>query len=146
MNLRLLLIGFGTVGQGLAELLLEKRDEIGTAGGPDISVVGIADFLKGSVYNAAGLDLAHGCVDLQHVDMSGLVTDCNAFAAGRDCRDRMPECTPELVPRRDIGGRGTRKGRGRRRRGPEPRDTGARRGHQPTAAGTSTNRKHGTIG
>jgi len=56
--MKLLLIGFGTVGQGLAELLIEKRDELRRNYGLDCSVVGISDMLKGSCYDPEGIDLA----------------------------------------------------------------------------------------
>jgi homoserine dehydrogenase len=55
--MRLLIIGFGTVGQGLAELLLEKKQELGERFGFDWRVTGIADMLKGSVYDPEGIDL-----------------------------------------------------------------------------------------
>lgn len=55
--MRLLFIGFGTVGQGLAELLIEKKDQLAADHGFDWEVVGICDPLKGSVYDPAGLDL-----------------------------------------------------------------------------------------
>ena len=38
--MKILLIGFGTVGQGLAELLIEKKDELQRDHGLDWSVVG----------------------------------------------------------------------------------------------------------
>jgi homoserine dehydrogenase len=56
--MKLLLIGFGTVGQGLAELLIEKRSELQREHGLDWSVVGISDMLKGSCYDPNGIDLA----------------------------------------------------------------------------------------
>jgi homoserine dehydrogenase len=56
--MQLLLIGFGTVGQGLSELLLDKRQELIARHGFDWKVCGIADTLKGSVYDPAGIDLA----------------------------------------------------------------------------------------
>ena len=56
--MRLLLIGFGTVGQGLAELLIDKKSELKSLHSLDTKVVGISDMLKGSVYNADGIDLA----------------------------------------------------------------------------------------
>ena len=56
--MRLLFAGFGTVGQGLAELLLAKRDELKARYGLDWQVVGIADTLKGSCCAEAGIDLA----------------------------------------------------------------------------------------
>ena len=56
--MKLLFIGFGTVGQGLSELLLAKQDELASQYGLDWKVVGIADMLKGSAYDPNGLDLA----------------------------------------------------------------------------------------
>ena len=56
--MRLLMIGFGTVGQGLAELLLEKRDDLASVHGFEWTVTGIADLLKGSAFDPNGLDLA----------------------------------------------------------------------------------------
>jgi len=55
--MRLLLIGFGTVGQGLAELLLASKNELWTRYGLDWRVTGIADMLKGSCYHPDGVDL-----------------------------------------------------------------------------------------
>jgi homoserine dehydrogenase len=55
--MRLLFLGFGTVGQGLAELLLSKRDELQSRYGLDWKVTGISDTLKGSALDANGLDL-----------------------------------------------------------------------------------------
>ncbi len=56
--MRLLFIGFGTVGQGLAELLVEKERRLKEEYGIDFSAVGISDMLKGSLVNAGGIDLA----------------------------------------------------------------------------------------
>jgi len=55
--MRLLFVGFGTVAQGLCELLLEKRRELGSEYGLDWKVTGIVDVLKGSAHNPDGLDL-----------------------------------------------------------------------------------------
>jgi homoserine dehydrogenase len=56
--MRLLFVGFGTVGQGLAELLLGKREELAKRYGLDWNVVGIVDALKGSYVHPDGIDLA----------------------------------------------------------------------------------------
>ncbi len=55
--MKLLLLGFGTVGQGLAELLIDKETELQKAYGLEIQVVGISDMLKGSVHDPKGIDL-----------------------------------------------------------------------------------------
>ena len=55
--MRLLFVGFGTVAQGLSELLIEKKKELGEKYGLDWKVTGIVDMLKGSAQNPNGLDL-----------------------------------------------------------------------------------------
>ena len=55
--MRLLFVGFGTVGQGLAELLIEKKAQLLQDYGLEYTVVGISDELKGSLYNSEGIDL-----------------------------------------------------------------------------------------
>lgn len=55
--MRALFVGFGTVVQGLSELLQEKKDELRVQYGLDLRVVGISDKLKGSVLNPEGIDL-----------------------------------------------------------------------------------------
>jgi homoserine dehydrogenase len=55
--MRLIFLGFGTVGQGLAELLVEKKAALARQYGFKPVVVGIADMLKGNVYNPKGINL-----------------------------------------------------------------------------------------
>jgi homoserine dehydrogenase len=55
--LRLILLGFGNVGQGLGELLLEKRREINRALGLRLDVVAVVDS-KGYALFESGLDLS----------------------------------------------------------------------------------------
>ncbi|NOR15827.1 MAG: homoserine dehydrogenase, partial [Candidatus Aminicenantes bacterium] len=56
--MRLLFIGFGTVGQGLSELLVEKKEELRTNYGFEFTVVGISDMHKGNLTNPDGIDLS----------------------------------------------------------------------------------------
>jgi homoserine dehydrogenase len=55
--MRLLFVGFGTVGQGLAELLIRKQELLSKKYGMEFKAVGIADKIKGSVLNPDGIDL-----------------------------------------------------------------------------------------
>lgn len=55
-EVRLGLIGFGNVGQGLAQILQESRDEIRSNRNLDIKITAICDTLKGNVADPAGLD------------------------------------------------------------------------------------------
>lgn len=55
---RLALIGFGNVGQGFAEILVEKSGELAQRDGLQLSIVAVSDLLKGSLYDPQGLDPA----------------------------------------------------------------------------------------
>jgi homoserine dehydrogenase len=57
MNFKLAFIGFGTVGQGLTEILLEKKDMLAKKYDFHYTVVAISDIMKGSVYDKNGLDM-----------------------------------------------------------------------------------------
>jgi homoserine dehydrogenase len=57
MDFKLAFIGFGTVGQGLAEILLEKEEMLSEKYNFNWSVVAISDVIKGSICNENGLDL-----------------------------------------------------------------------------------------
>jgi len=55
---KLAIIGFGVVGQGLAEILQKHRERLRREHGFEYSVVAVSDFNKGSAYDPKGLDLA----------------------------------------------------------------------------------------
>ena len=57
MHFKLAFIGFGTVGQGLTEILLEKMDMLEKKYNFSWSVVAISDVIKGSIYDENGLDM-----------------------------------------------------------------------------------------
>jgi len=57
MKFKLAFIGFGTVGQGLTEILSEKKDILKKKYDFEYTIVAISDFIKGSVYDEKGLDL-----------------------------------------------------------------------------------------
>lgn len=57
MNFKLAFIGFGTVGQGLTEILLEKKEMLAKKYDFHWSIVAISDIIKGSVYDEKGLDM-----------------------------------------------------------------------------------------
>ncbi len=56
MKFKLALIGFGTVGQGLCEILLNKKAHLKEKYDFDWQIVAVSDKLKGSVYCPSGLD------------------------------------------------------------------------------------------
>ena len=63
MKTKIALIGFGTVGQGLCEILLSKEDYLKSKYGFEASIVAISDVMKGAVYSADGLNIQQ-CMDL----------------------------------------------------------------------------------
>lgn len=56
---RLAMIGFGNVGQGLAQILRQRAPELARRFGAEFQIVAVSDLLKGSVYDPQGLDPAH---------------------------------------------------------------------------------------
>ena len=57
-QIRLVIVGFGVVGQGLTELLHTKHDQLHTQYGVDVTVVGVANSRHGFIYRESGLDIA----------------------------------------------------------------------------------------
>jgi len=57
MTYKLAFVGFGTVGQGLAEILLNKKERLRQNYDFQCCVVAISDIQKGSAYHQDGLDL-----------------------------------------------------------------------------------------
>ena len=57
MTQKLALIGFGTVGRGLVEILCEKRNLLRDEFGYESRVVAVTDLHHGSCYDPGGLDL-----------------------------------------------------------------------------------------
>lgn len=57
VQLKIAFIGFGVVGQGLAEILVEQKEELKEKYGFEYTVVAVSDKIKGTVYNEKGLDI-----------------------------------------------------------------------------------------
>ena len=57
MKQKIALAGFGTVGQGLCEILSDKQGELIEKYGYDFDVVAVSDIRFGTVYNPDGLDI-----------------------------------------------------------------------------------------
>ncbi|WP_281974416.1 homoserine dehydrogenase [Halobacillus litoralis] len=57
MTIKVAFIGFGGVGQALAEIFIEKKKKLINAHDMDVSVVAVADLMKGSVYRPDGLEV-----------------------------------------------------------------------------------------
>jgi len=57
MKHNIAIIGFGTVGQGISEILLNKKTELNNKYNFDYNIVAIADFVNGNAYNPEGLNM-----------------------------------------------------------------------------------------
>ena len=99
--MRLLLIGFGAVGRGFAEILREKAQELRADYGFEPRIVGVVTGSRGSLYRAAGLDvaalldIAEGDSLAQYPQQVGLLRGKSAsdmIAPG--AADALLECSP----------------------------------------------------
>lgn len=72
MTHKLAFIGFGVVGQGLAEILAEKKERLKQSLGFEAEIVAVSDVRKGSVYDPNGLDIERL---LQVVQQTGTLDD-----------------------------------------------------------------------
>lgn len=95
------IIGFGSVGQGVAKVLLRKNEELRSMG-LEIKVVAVADS-KTSVIDMNGLDLAHV---LERKASEGIVGDANT--TGQDIirdveHDLVIETTPTNINTGGVG-------------------------------------------
>ncbi|RWZ58768.1 homoserine dehydrogenase [Halobacillus fulvus] len=80
MATKLAFVGFGGVGQALAEIISERSGELKQSYGMDLQVVAVSDMMKGSVYRPEGLDIdqlletvrKNGTVE-QYPDQSGVL-------------------------------------------------------------------------
>lgn len=86
MKQRIALVGFGTVGQGLCEILNDKRDELNRRYGYSCDVVAVSDILRGGASNPDGLDLESLLADARAGrKFTREATDWDALAMIRGC-------------------------------------------------------------
>ncbi|HER44024.1 MAG TPA: homoserine dehydrogenase, partial [Candidatus Eisenbacteria bacterium] len=90
---RLAFIGFGVVGQGLAEILLRKKEELKKKYGFEYSVVAVSDFKLGSALDSRGLDLAK----LLELAKEGNISGYPAAKTGLDALETIKQCDADTV-------------------------------------------------
>jgi homoserine dehydrogenase len=90
---KLAFIGFGVVGQGLAEILKEKKDKLKKQYGYEFSVVAVSDFNKGSAMLAEGLDIAK-VLELAKNDR---ISEYPGAKTGLDALDTIKESGADTV-------------------------------------------------
>lgn len=94
MNMNIAFIGFGTVGQGLAKMLNEKKAHLKSKYGFEYKVVGIVDLVKGSVYSQDGIDLGKILSICEKKGKIGEEKISSIELIKKDCVDAIIEVTP----------------------------------------------------
>ena len=94
MEFNIAFIGFGVVGQGLAEILIDQKAILKENYSFEFNVVAVSDTLKGSVYNENGLDLAKL---LQLVEETGKIDDYPDGTKGLDSVKTITETNANLI-------------------------------------------------
>ncbi|MCG2786966.1 MAG: homoserine dehydrogenase [Anaerolineae bacterium] len=90
---RLILVGFGNVGQGFAQILREQGEELATQGLQAV-IVAVSDLLKGSVYRPAGFSPAEL---LDTVQAGKSLETLDATAKGWDAQRSIAECEADVL-------------------------------------------------
>jgi homoserine dehydrogenase len=96
--MKIALIGFGVVGQGLLEILRDKGADLKAQNGFEAQVVAVATRSKGTLYNPAGLDihslLAAADNFSQYPDAAGLERGEDILSLIKNCNaDVLVECS-----------------------------------------------------
>ncbi|KYG29420.1 homoserine dehydrogenase [Alkalihalobacillus trypoxylicola] len=97
MTHKLALIGFGVVGQGLAKILLEKKESLKSNEGFEASIVAISDVQKGSLYHSKGLNIEKA---LQAIEDSGHLdsySDEPGLIRGWDSLQTIKDCNADTI-------------------------------------------------
>ncbi len=94
MEYKLALIGFGNVGQGLAEILSKKASLLREKFDADIRIVAICDLYKGSVADPDGFDPQ---ALLDHVNENGDLKEFPAADKGWDARETIENSNANVL-------------------------------------------------
>ncbi|MBE6184071.1 homoserine dehydrogenase [Bacillus ginsengihumi] len=88
---KLAFIGFGVVGQGLAEILRDKKETLRKEEGFEAVIVAISDLMKGSIYHPDGLNIDQVLQVLEETgnlenypNIPGLIKGWDSFQTIRD--------------------------------------------------------------
>ena len=94
MEYKLALIGFGNVGQGLAEILSQKAALLREKFDIDIRIVAVCDLYKGSIADPAGFDPQ---ALLDHVNEKGDLKEFSAPDSGWDARETIENSAANVL-------------------------------------------------
>lgn len=93
-EVRLALIGFGNVAQGLTQILLEDGDKFARERGLRILITAIADPIKGSAFNEEGLDPA---ALLESIRQHNLLKDLPGGSPNWDAMEMIQNSPADVV-------------------------------------------------
>jgi homoserine dehydrogenase len=94
---KLALIGFGTVGQGLAEIIRDKGEMLRQSLGFDARIVAVSDLMKGSVYHPDGLDIGKLLEVVQQTGSLEAYPDAPGLERGWDSFKTIRESNADSV-------------------------------------------------
>jgi homoserine dehydrogenase len=94
---KLAFIGFGVVGQGLAEILRDKKEALKKGEGFKAVIVAISDLMKGSIYDPNGLDIDTALRVLNETGNLENYPETNTLVTGWDSLKTIRETNADTV-------------------------------------------------
>ena len=97
MTQRLALLGFGVVGQGLAEIILNKAESLKESTEFEAKIVAISDVMKGSIYHPEGLDIKTALNVIKETGKLDSYPDSEGLIRGWDSLTTIRESNADTV-------------------------------------------------
>lgn len=95
--MKLALLGFGTVGQGLAEIIDRKRESIHKETGVNLDIVAISDVMKGAIYNPNGLNVTKTLEAIKTGGHLSYYPDEKNLVRGKDSFATIEETNADVI-------------------------------------------------
>ncbi|ADU31599.1 homoserine dehydrogenase [Evansella cellulosilytica] len=97
MTTKIAFIGFGGVGQTLAKLLYEKKDEFFKKYDLDFEVVAVSDVMKGSLYNPNGLNVSRLIETINKTGNLKAYSDESGLVRGMDSLETIKKSNADVI-------------------------------------------------
>jgi homoserine dehydrogenase len=97
MTHKIALLGFGVVGQGLAEILQDKGESLRSGFNFDAKVVAISDVMKGSLYDPKGVDLSLALQAVKETGKLDSYPETSSLVRGWDSFQTIRESNADTV-------------------------------------------------
>ncbi|MBT2618626.1 MULTISPECIES: homoserine dehydrogenase [unclassified Bacillus (in: firmicutes)] len=97
MTHKIALLGFGVVGQGLAEILQDKSESLRSGFNFDPKIVAISDVMKGSLYDPKGLDLSLALQAVKEIGKLDSYPETPSLVRGWDSFQTIRESNADTV-------------------------------------------------